>query len=409
MRELKLSYLEIVQKETNAFLNTHIKHDFLRPDRELSLDLTVKEAELLISANEEVRALADSGELRAIHNRYNDVRTRIETEYLVVREHLAKTLQIIESKENEIFQKLASEFGFINVKLHGENAPLLDALGLSRGDNAFTNLSIVEAAIEKDIEGSETLKSIRGQLHAYIGVKAKIFEIDAQLKSDYLNHVTKDEEDITFVRDELKALQSARDQYQQSFERFEVADFAKAEYDTFVGTLSELAETSGKQVASGFAEFEQAHSERQKVYNNFNKGNTSESMTVFRSDLLQHLAGNIIVKEHRQRYQKEQFDRFISSLQYNKLYKKNQTLREFCIEYSNMIEILIEDSHNDRSPKIEANYDDFGEKTIRPFNATIFYYFFSADRRKRTIAQWLLSAVRYPNDRIRRAYMRFFA
>ena len=74
-----------------------------------------------------------------------------------------------------------------------------------------------------------------------------------------------------------------------------------------------------------------------------------------------------------------------------------------------MIEILISDSHNDLSPKIETNYDDFAERTVRPLNATIFYYFFSADRRKRTIAQWLLAAVRYPNDKVRRAYMRFFA
>jgi hypothetical protein len=37
-------------------------------------------------------------------------------------------------------------------------------------------------------------------------------------------------------------------------------------------------------------------------------------MTVFRTDLLQHLAGSIVVKESRQRYQKEQFDRFIASL-----------------------------------------------------------------------------------------------
>jgi hypothetical protein len=51
-----------------------------------------------------------------------------------------------------------------------------------------------------------------------------------------------------------------------------------------------------------------------------------------------------------------------------------------------LIEDLIEDSHNNRSPKIEANYDDFAEKTVRPLNATIFYYFFSADRRKKTIA-----------------------
>jgi hypothetical protein len=74
-----------------------------------------------------------------------------------------------------------------------------------------------------------------------------------------------------------------------------------------------------------------------------------------------------------------------------------------------MIETLIEDSHHGLSPKIEANYDDFREKTIRPLNATIFYYFFSADRRRRTVAQWLLSAIRYPNEKVRRAYIRFFA
>ena len=51
-----------------------------------------------------------------------------------------------------------------------------------------------------------------------------------------------------------------------------------------------------------------------------------------------------------------------------------------------MIEYLIDESHNDLSPKIEANYDDFREKTIRPLNATIFYYFFSGDRRRKTIA-----------------------
>lgn len=66
-----------------------------------------------------------------------------------------------------------------------------------------------------------------------------------------------------------------------------------------------------------------------------------------------------------------------------------------------MIEEQIDESYDYRSPKIEANYDDFSEKTIRPLNATLFYYFFSADRRRRTVAQWLLSAARYPNDKIR--------
>ena len=74
-----------------------------------------------------------------------------------------------------------------------------------------------------------------------------------------------------------------------------------------------------------------------------------------------------------------------------------------------MIEYLIEKSNDFKCPKIRANYDDFEESTIRPLNSTVFYYFFSQDRTKRNIAQWLLSSVRYPNEKIRRAYMRFFA
>ena len=51
----------------NTFLSEKIKHDFLKPDRALALDLTVKEAEILISANPDIRALANSGELSKLH------------------------------------------------------------------------------------------------------------------------------------------------------------------------------------------------------------------------------------------------------------------------------------------------------------------------------------------------------
>jgi hypothetical protein len=106
MRELKLTYLEKVQIETQKYLAANIKHDFLRPDRELTLDLSVKEAEVLLSAGESVRRLADSGELKQLHSRYNAVRAKAEGDYLSVREHLAKSLQLIEAKEDDIYNQL---------------------------------------------------------------------------------------------------------------------------------------------------------------------------------------------------------------------------------------------------------------------------------------------------------------
>lgn len=89
------------------------------------------------------------------------------------------------------------------------------------------------------------------------------------------------------------------------------------------------------------------------------------------------------------------------------------TLREFAHNYAEMIEGAIHGSFHYRSPKIDVNYDDYETKTLRPLNATIFYYFFSSGSYAKTMysrnfAQWLLSSYRYPNERIRRAFMRAF-
>lgn len=106
MRELKMSYLEKVQEETTNFLNERIKHDFLRPDKELTLDLSVHEAEILISANSEIREMAEKGDLQKLHANYNRLKDRVEAEYLVVREHIQKILHQIEEKENDLYTQL---------------------------------------------------------------------------------------------------------------------------------------------------------------------------------------------------------------------------------------------------------------------------------------------------------------
>jgi hypothetical protein len=77
--------------------------------------------------------------------------------------------------------------------------------------------------------------------------------------------------------------------------------------------------------------------------------------------------------------------------------------------YAIFLESHIAMSHNYKSPKIEANYADFDEHTVRPINSTLFYYFFSMEKAKRAWARWFLSAARYPNDRLRAAYTRFFS
>ena len=96
------------------------------------------------------------------------------------------------------------------------------------------------------------------------------------------------------------------------FERVE--EQQSEESKIYLATLKQIKEGSFKDLLNSFKEYEKAFEEKERVYYYFAKDSTSEYMDTFRNNLLQHLAGSIIVKEHRLRYQKEQYDRFISSL-----------------------------------------------------------------------------------------------
>ena len=93
-------------------MNEKVKHNFLQPDREdgLSLDLTIREAEILMSANDEVRGLADSGALKQLHQRYTSLKSKVEQDYLSIRDQLVNNLQIIEGKENDLYQRLIKDY-----------------------------------------------------------------------------------------------------------------------------------------------------------------------------------------------------------------------------------------------------------------------------------------------------------
>ena len=63
MSGLNLRYEGQVQDEINNFIGKNIKHDYLDNSRDLNLDMTLREAEFLFSANPQVKAMAESGEL----------------------------------------------------------------------------------------------------------------------------------------------------------------------------------------------------------------------------------------------------------------------------------------------------------------------------------------------------------
>lgn len=215
-RELKLTYLERVQEETHIFMNERIKHDFMKPDRQLTLDLSVREAELLMAASQEVRDLADSGDLKKIHSAAFETRERAEREYLGVREHIQKIIHQVEEKENEIYAQLQENFGLDKVRKHGQSS-LLDILSFSASDPIFANLAMVDGAIEHNHESADQLRVIQAKLQAYIGVKAKFFEIETLLKDEYSKKVAPGD---PLVSEELSTAAALKKSYTEAFESF---------------------------------------------------------------------------------------------------------------------------------------------------------------------------------------------
>ena len=66
---------------------------------------------------------------------------------------------------------------------------------------------------------------------------------------------------------------------------------------------------------STFAELSNVNTERNNLFSSLQTAAEGDRLDTFRLKLIQHLSMNIVIKENRQRYQKEQFDRMIMASQ----------------------------------------------------------------------------------------------
>jgi hypothetical protein len=113
---------------------------------------------------------------------------------------------------------------------------------------------------------------------------------------------------------------------------------------------------------------------------------------------LYDLSNGIYVSEHKYRYKTEQKNRYNKSVkQFTLKTYKNYTIEEFIVEYNRFIESEIIASHNNVSPKIEANFRrNYHEGEISPVTGLIFHLHFNNDRLKNLFAKLLHAAYRNP-------------
>ena len=119
-RALTLRYEKNVQDEIKNFVAKEIEFDYLDNKRNLNLDLTLREAEFLYRANPEIKEMANSGELQALHDKCASLDDAVEKGYVQVMDQLDRVLQQVQDQEQSAYTAMCDEFGVDRVRMHDE-------------------------------------------------------------------------------------------------------------------------------------------------------------------------------------------------------------------------------------------------------------------------------------------------
>lgn len=157
-------------------MNEHIEQNFFTGAGEVPLTATVREAELLFSASDDVKALAGSGELKSLHDRCNSLNEASQSQYVTTMDRLNSVVNAIHAKEDEQYDTLMEEHKLAGIrKHHAFGDSVFDLLSFGKGQATVENLGHLEKALEKD-PGNHSLIQCQKYLVALLGVKVDTLE-----------------------------------------------------------------------------------------------------------------------------------------------------------------------------------------------------------------------------------------
>lgn len=118
-----------------------------------------------------------------------------------------------------------------------------------------------------------------------------------QLLEEFVDKVGKTD---SAAKAELRETRTERDAYANAYN----GDCSSVTGDAkiFKEQVDDLRSGEMASLFRNMNEHDQAFNERSALYSDYISQNTTLSMNNFRIDLLKHLAGSIVVKEHRLRY-----------------------------------------------------------------------------------------------------------
>lgn len=156
--EMNMRYHDQVIAETQNFMRANIHQNYFNGETEVPLDATLAEAEVLFAAGDNVKALANSGELKALHDRVGRLSEASQSEYLAIRDKVDNIIAAAQSKEDEIYREIMADYPELALDLHNTESQAVSSLFSYRGYTSVWNLERINEHIKtlaekKGLEG----------------------------------------------------------------------------------------------------------------------------------------------------------------------------------------------------------------------------------------------------------------
>lgn len=199
-----LRYLDQVRAETKAFLRENVKVNYFNGSEEVPLESTsLGEAEVLYSAGDQIKSMAESGQLKSVHDNVENLKEATETAYITLKDQLMNIINAGHAKEDELFETLIEENQLNGIRKHhvfGDS--ILDTMSFTYKMASIENLSIVNSAIEKaDDSDKSNLEQIQVKLVALLGSKIEALEQLVTLQAAYTAKVEDDPSNNKLLED----------------------------------------------------------------------------------------------------------------------------------------------------------------------------------------------------------------
>ena len=226
------------------------------------MSATLSEIEVLHSAGENVKSLAQSGALGDIHSRCDSLKEASESQYINMRDKIENIVQAIQTKEDDIYESLIDD-EVKGIYSHEDDDASIFRMGSAlNGMASVTNLMALDAAI-KNASDKSSLQDSHNKLVALLGAKIKATEALIALQQAYCDNV---EIGDSAANNDLGNLHKKLERYQHSHGKH-----AGHSDDTADLLASQIQEVSADldSVSKVFADYKSVNEERTAIFANF--------------------------------------------------------------------------------------------------------------------------------------------